>query len=62
MSLMEDLGEIEFMTEEENRGGVEGEGVERHKSVILHLIKQVKIVMDLTRGLYFSFCLDLTAR
>ena len=49
---MEDLGEIEFMTEEENRGGVEGEGVEKHKSVILHLIKQVKIGMDLTRGTY----------
>ena len=55
---MEDLGEIEFMTEEENRGGVEGEGVEKHKSVILHLIKQVKIGMDLTRGtyLYITIC------
>jgi len=58
MSLMEDLGEIEFMTEEENRGGVEGEGVEKHKSVILHLIKQVKIGMDLTRVVLPTFILE----
>lgn len=41
---------IEFMDEENDRGGKEGEGVEAHKSVILHLIKQVRIGMDLTTG------------
>ena len=38
------------MKEEDDRGGQEGEGIDDHKSVILHLIKQVKIGMDLTRG------------
>ena len=50
MSVMDDLGDIEFMQEEDNRGGREGENVDQHKSVIMHLIKQVKIGMDLTRG------------
>ena len=54
MSVMDDLGDIEFMQEEDNRGGREGENVDQHKSVIMHLIKQVKIGMDLTRGTYIK--------
>ena len=45
---------VEFMEEENDRGGKEGEGVEAHKSVILHLIKQVRIGMDLTTGKFLQ--------
>ena len=41
----------EFMQEDKDRGGGEDEGMEQHKSVIMHLIKQVRIGMDLTKGL-----------
>ena len=47
--------EIEYMEEERQRGGEEGEGMDAHKSVILHLIKQVRIGMDLTKGLHLKF-------
>lgn len=42
--------ETEFMEEDNDRGGEEGEGMDQHKSVIVHLIKQVRIGMDLTKG------------
>jgi len=42
--------ETEFMEEDHDRGGEEGEGMDQHKSVIVHLIKQVRIGMDLTKG------------
>ena len=42
--------EIEYMVEDKHRGGEEGEGMDQHKSVIIHLIKQVRIGMDLTKG------------
>jgi len=58
MSVMDDLGDIEFMQEEDNRGGREGENVDQHKSVIMHLIKQVKIGMDLTRVVLPTFILE----
>lgn len=58
MSIMDDLGDIEFMQEEDDRGGQEGEGIDDHKSVILHLIKQVKIGMDLTRVVLPTFILE----
>ena len=41
------------MQEDNDRGGGEGEGMEQHKSVIMHLIKQVRIGMDLTKGIFF---------
>ena len=46
----------EFMQEDNDRGGGEDEGMEQHKSVIMHLIKQVRIGMDLTKGtlIYFN--------
>ena len=47
--------EIEYMEEEKQRGGEAGEGMDAHKSVILHLIKQVRIGMDLTKGLHLKF-------
>ena len=43
----------EFMQEDNDRGGGEDEGMEQHKSVIMHLIKQVRIGMDLTKGNLF---------
>jgi len=49
---------VEFMDEENDRGGKEGEGVEAHKSVILHLIKQVRIGMDLTTVVLPTFILE----
>ncbi|CAG5096752.1 Oidioi.mRNA.OKI2018_I69.XSR.g14762.t1.cds [Oikopleura dioica] len=49
---------VEFMEEENDRGGKEGEGVEAHKSVILHLIKQVRIGMDLTTVVLPTFILE----
>ena len=42
--------ETEFMEEDNDRGGEECEGMDQHKSVIVHLIKQVRIGMDLTKG------------
>ena len=49
--------ETEFMEEDNDRGGEEGEGMDQHKSVIVHLIKQVRIGMDLTKGKNFKrFC------
>lgn len=47
------------MQEDNDRGGGEGEGMEQHKSVIMHLIKQVRIGMDLTKGSVFSVKLVL---
>ena len=46
--------ETEFMEEDNDRGGEEGEGMDQHKSVIVHLIKQVRIGMDLTKGKNFK--------
>ena len=46
--------ETEFMEEDNDRGGEEGEGMDQHKSVIVHLIKQVRIGMDLTKGKIFK--------
>jgi len=48
----------EFMQEDKDRGGGEDEGMEQHKSVIMHLIKQVRIGMDLTKVVLPTFILE----
>lgn len=48
----------EFMQEDNDRGGGEDEGMEQHKSVIMHLIKQVRIGMDLTKVVLPTFILE----
>jgi len=50
--------ETEFMEEDNDRGGEEGEGMDQHKSVIVHLIKQVRIGMDLTKVVLPTFILE----
>jgi hypothetical protein len=57
-SVMSADDEIEFMVEDKHRGGEEGEGMDQHKSVIIHLIKQVRIGMDLTKVVLPTFILE----
>lgn len=57
-SLMSVDDETEFMEEDNDRGGEEGEGMDQHKSVIVHLIKQVRIGMDLTKVVLPTFILE----
>lgn len=41
---------------------VEGESVEEHKSVIMHLLSQVRLGMDLTKVRLFEFLETITQK
>nr|CAB3264585.1 oxysterol-binding protein-related protein 9 [Phallusia mammillata] len=47
-----------YMFEEDANANKEGESVEEHKSVIMHLLSQVKLGMDLTKVVLPTFILE----
>uniref|UniRef100_H2YQU2 Oxysterol-binding protein n=1 Tax=Ciona savignyi TaxID=51511 RepID=H2YQU2_CIOSA len=47
-----------FMQEENSNDNKDGESVEEHKSVIMHLLSQVKLGMDLTKVVLPTFILE----
>ncbi|CAK8676002.1 unnamed protein product [Clavelina lepadiformis] len=47
-----------YMQDESQAEGEEGESVEEHKSVIMHLLSQVKLGMDLTKVVLPTFILE----